>query len=44
MNREGIKMEQEIIKLLDKKKNTSLTSIEINDYLGFNGVNEDRDY
>ena len=33
-------MEQEIIKLLDKKKNTSLTSIEINDYLGFNGVNE----
>ena len=40
MNREGIKMEQEIIKLLDKKKNTSLTSIEINDYLGFNGVNE----
>ena len=29
-------MEEEIIKLLHDKKNTSLTSIEINDYLGLN--------
>jgi len=33
-------MEQEILKLLNKKKNISLTSIEINDYLGLNGVEE----
>jgi len=33
-------MEQEILKLLKKKKNTSLTSIEINDYLGFNSTSE----
>lgn len=33
-------MEQEILKLLKDKRNTSLTSIEINDYLGLNSVNE----
>ena len=33
-------MEQEILKILHKKKNTSLTSIEINDYLGLNSTNE----
>jgi len=33
-------MEQEIIKLLKNKKNTSLTSIEINDFLGLNSVEE----
>ena len=33
-------MEQEILKLLHKKKNTSLTSIEINDYLGFHSTTE----
>ena len=33
-------MEQEILKLLNNKKNTSLTSIEINDYLGFNSTEE----
>lgn len=33
-------MEQEILKLLNKKKNTSLTSIEINDYLSLNGIDE----
>ena len=33
-------MEQEIIKILNKKKNTSLTSIEINDLLGLNSTNE----
>ena len=33
-------MEQEILKLLKQKKNTSLTSIEINDYLGFNSTSE----
>ena len=33
-------MEQEILKLLKDKKNTSLTSIEINDYLGLNTVDE----
>lgn len=33
-------MEQEIIKLLKDKKNTSLTSIEINDYLNLNTVEE----
>ena len=33
-------MEQEILKLLHKKKNTSLTSIEINDFLGLNSTNE----
>ena len=33
-------MEQEILKLLRKKKNTSLTSIEINDYLGFKSTAE----
>ncbi len=33
-------MEQEILKLLKNKKNTSLTSIEINDYLGLNGIDE----
>ena len=33
-------MEQEILKILHKKKNTSLTSIEINDFLGLNSTNE----
>ena len=33
-------MEQEILKLLKDKRNTSLTSIEINDYLKFNSVEE----
>ena len=33
-------MEEEILKLLHQKKNTSLTSIEINDYLGLNSTNE----
>ena len=33
-------MEQEIIKLLKDKKNTSLTSIEINDYLNLNTIEE----
>lgn len=33
-------MEQEILKLLHKKNNTSLTSIEINDYLGFHSALE----
>ena len=33
-------MEQEILRILQNKKNTSLTSIEINDYLGFNSVEE----
>jgi len=33
-------MEQEILKLLKDKKNTSLTSIEINDYLDLNTVDE----
>ena len=33
-------MEQEILKLLKDKKNTSLTSIEINDYLGLDTVDE----
>ena len=33
-------MEQEILKLLKNKKNTSLTAIEINDYLGLNGIDE----
>lgn len=33
-------MEDEIIKLLNSKKNTSLTSIEINDYLGLNSTKE----
>ena len=33
-------MEQEILKILSKKKNTSLTSIEINDMLGLNSTNE----
>ena len=33
-------MEQEIINLLKDKKNTSLTSIEINDLLGFEGIDE----
>ena len=33
-------MEEKILKLLNKKKNTSLTSIEINDFLGLNTVEE----
>ena len=33
-------MEQEILKLLKDKRNTSLTSIEINDYLKLNTVEE----
>ena len=33
-------MEQEILKLLKEKKNTSLTSIEINDYLGLTSVSD----
>ncbi|MBQ2873466.1 MAG: ribonuclease R [Bacilli bacterium] len=33
-------MEQEILKLLSKKKNISLTSIEINDYLNLDTVDE----
>ena len=33
-------MEQEILKILNKKKNISLTSIEINDMLGLNSTNE----
>ena len=33
-------MEEKILKLLHDKKNTSLTSIEINDYLGLNGTME----
>ena len=33
-------MEQEILKLLKDKRNTSLTSIEINDYLKLNSVEE----
>ena len=33
-------MEQEILKLLKKKKNTSLTSIEINDLLGYKSTSE----
>jgi len=33
-------MEQRILKLLKDKKNTSLTSIEINDFLGFNTVEQ----
>ena len=33
-------MEEKIIKLLKEKKNTSLTSIEINDMLGYNSVEE----
>ena len=33
-------MEQVILKLLKDKKNTSLTSIEINDYLGLNSVED----
>lgn len=33
-------MEQEILKLLKDKRNTSLTSIEINDFLGLNSVEE----
>lgn len=33
-------MEERILKLLHQKKNTSLTSIEINDMLGFNSVEE----
>ena len=33
-------MEHEILKLLKDKKNTSLTSIEINDYLGLNTIEE----
>ena len=33
-------MEERILKLLKDKKNTSLTGIEINDYLGFNSVDE----
>lgn len=33
-------MEQEILKLLKEKRNTSLTSIEINDYLKLNTVDE----
>ena len=33
-------MEQEILNILRKKKNTSLTSIEINNFLGLNSTNE----
>ena len=33
-------MELEILKLLKDKRNTSLTSIEINDYLKLNSVEE----
>ena len=33
-------MEQEILNLLKEKRNTSLTSIEINDYLKLNSVEE----
>ena len=33
-------MEQEILRLLKEKKNTSLTSIEINDYLGLTSVSD----
>lgn len=33
-------MEQEILKILHKKRNTSLTSIEINNFLGLNSTNE----
>ena len=33
-------MEQVILKLLKDKKNTSLTSIEINDYLELNSVED----
>ena len=33
-------MEKEILKLLHDKKNTSLTSIEINDFLGLKSVSE----
>ncbi len=33
-------MEEEIIKILKDKKNTSLTSIEINDFLGLKGIDE----
>ena len=33
-------MEQEIIKILKDKKNTSLTSIEINDYLGYTSIED----
>lgn len=33
-------MEEQILKLLRDKKNTSLTSIEINDFLGFKGIDE----
>ena len=33
-------MEEEILKILRNKKNTSLTSIEINDFLGLNSVEE----
>ena len=33
-------MEEQILKLLRDKKNTSLTSIEINDFLGFKGIGE----
>ena len=33
-------MEQDILKILRDKKNTSLTSIEINDFLGFDSVED----
>ncbi len=33
-------MEEEILKILHNKRNTSLTSIEINDYLGFKSTTE----
>ena len=33
-------MEEEILKILRNKKNTSLTSIEINDFLGLNSIEE----
>ena len=33
-------MEEEILKILRNKKNTSLTSVEINDFLGLNSIEE----
>ena len=33
-------MEEKILNILRDKKNTSLTSIEINDFLGFKGIDE----
>ena len=33
-------MEESILKILKDKKNTSLTSIEINDFLGLKGIDE----